>query len=178
MDEVGVQNELVVIDPLTRQDETEGLDEALTGIETADSRLAANVLAPAYIEVTGETLQMLALVRTVGQNVVECLGAITGGDDDWELQLFTKRLHGVDAKTAEVVHSLIGRRVVDTALLGSRALGELHQSEVRCEKHVLHTRYILNETLSELTLGLRPSLTYPGCSSELITMAKLQWGRG
>lgn len=43
MDEAGVQNELVVIDLLTRQDETEGLDEAFTGVETADSRLAATV---------------------------------------------------------------------------------------------------------------------------------------
>lgn len=87
---------------------------------------------------------MLALVRTVGQDVVKCLGSITRGDDDWELQLYAKRLHGVDAKIAEVVNDRWRRSVVDTVLLGSRALGELHLSEVRCKIDVLHTRYILN----------------------------------
>ena len=88
VNEVGVEDQLVVIDRRAGEDQAEGLDEAFTGSGAHCAGLTASVQrgAPANIEVAGAADTVLRAVGRMGQNVVETLGAVTTRDDDGQTQ--------------------------------------------------------------------------------------------
>ena len=73
MDEVGIEDELVVVDLLVGDDEAEGLDEKFA---------VRAAVATSYTEVGSLALPVLAFARVVHKEVVQCLAAVAAGDDD------------------------------------------------------------------------------------------------
>lgn len=112
VDERGIDDELIVVDAVIRDDLSESLDEEFATRETS---------VPArHVEVSGLTAHVLAGARMVSDALVEGPATVTGTDDDGQAQRIAKRLQRVAAQVSQAIHSLGRRYVGDTVLAGRR----------------------------------------------------------